>query len=82
MKNIGFFVAEQLRQLNIEAKIILEPFSRNTAPAIELASLNMQKDSLMLVLAADIIINDEKLFVSSIKKAISLADKGGWLLLE
>ena len=72
-----FFVAEQLRQLNIEAKIILEPFSRNTAPAIELASLNMQKDSLMLVLAADIIINDEKLFVSSIKKAISLADKGG-----
>ena len=71
-----FFVAEQLRQLNIKAKIILEPFSRNTAPAIELASLIVEKESLMLVLAADIAINDEKLFVSSIKKAVSLAESG------
>ena len=36
-----FIVAEQMREINVVPKsIILEPFSRNTAPAITIAALN------------------------------------------
>nr|WP_284711625.1 sugar phosphate nucleotidyltransferase [Acinetobacter modestus] len=39
-ENHRFIVAEQLRQINIEhASIILEPCTKNTAPAIILAAL-------------------------------------------
>lgn len=51
-----FQLAEQLRQLNTGGRIILEPASRNTAPAVALAALTLiqqQDDPIMLILAAD-----------------------------
>lgn len=39
MTSIGFVVAEQLRLLGKQCKVILEPFGRNTAPALALAAL-------------------------------------------
>ena len=51
-----FIVAEQLRAINISPKkIILEPFGRNTAPAIAIASilaLEDYKDINLLILSA------------------------------
>ena len=39
-ENHRFIVAEQLRSMNVKPnKIILEPFARNTAPAIAIAAL-------------------------------------------
>ncbi len=74
-----FYVAEQLRQEGIgEAKIILEPFGRNTAPAIALAALtalNEDKDPVLLVLPSDHYIADIIAFKSSIKKAVKLAEQ-------
>ncbi|MBS6493446.1 MAG: NTP transferase domain-containing protein, partial [Klebsiella oxytoca] len=59
-----FLVAEQLRQLGkLSKNIILEPVGRNTAPAIALAALQATQngdDPLMLVLAADHIINNQQ----------------------
>ena len=75
-KDHRFYVAEQLRQLNLDAKIILEPFSRNTAAAIELASLNHDRESLLLIMSADIVVNETEKFLDSIKKAVPLAQKG------
>ncbi|HDY8624185.1 TPA: NTP transferase domain-containing protein, partial [Klebsiella pneumoniae] len=70
-----FLVAEQLRQLDkLSQNIILEPVGRNTAPAIALAALQATQDGsdpLMLVLAADHIINDLRVF----HKAISVAEQ-------
>ncbi|WP_263066159.1 mannose-1-phosphate guanylyltransferase/mannose-6-phosphate isomerase [Dickeya dadantii] len=75
-----FLVAEQLRQINqLSNNIILEPAGRNTAPAIALAALNairQGEDPLLLVLAADHIIENTAAFHSSIKKAIAYAQKG------
>lgn len=75
-----FIVAEQLRKVNIDnSDIILEPVGRNTAPAIALAALNMlekKQDPLLLVLAADHIIQDVDAFLSSIKHAVDEAEKG------
>lgn len=40
-----FLVAEQLRQMNTQGRIILEPMGRNTAPAIALAAFQALRDS-------------------------------------
>lgn len=74
-----FLVAEQLRQINkLSHNIILEPVGRNTAPAIALAALNaisQGDDPIMLVLAADHIINDCDAFHQAINDAIPFAKK-------
>ena len=72
-----FLVAEQLRQINkLSHNIILEPVGRNTAPAIALAALNaisQGDDPIMLVLAADHIINDCDAFHQAVTNAIPFA---------
>ena len=77
-----FIVAEQLRQLNkLTENIILEPAGRNTAPAIALAALAAKRsspdcDPLMLVLAADHVIQQEEAFRNAVRAAIPYAESG------
>ena len=71
-----FFVAEQLREIGELGPIILEPVSRNTAPAIALAALTAKDDALLLVLAADHVIQDEAAFRKAVIQAIPLAEAG------
>lgn len=75
-----FIVAEQLRQLELQhSGIILEPVGRNTAPAIALAALHAvrnQDDPILLVLAADHVIQDNCAFLTAIEKALDLAVGG------
>jgi mannose-1-phosphate guanylyltransferase len=71
-----FFVAEQLREINASGSIILEPEGRNTAPAIALAAVSAEDDPLLLVMAADHIIEDEASFTQAVKSAIPLAEVG------
>lgn len=74
-----FLVAEQLRQIDkLSHNIILEPVGRNTAPAIALAALNAianGDDPVMLVLAADHIIEDISAFHNAIKQALPFAEE-------
>ncbi|CRY53280.1 mannose-1-phosphate guanylytransferase%2C ManC protein [Yersinia intermedia] len=74
-----FLVAEQLRQIHkLSHNIILEPVGRNTAPAIALAALNaisQGEDPIMLVLAADHIINDSDAFHQAVRDALPFAEK-------
>ena len=72
-----FFVAEQMREIDSLGKIILEPMVRNTAPAIALAAFAEQKnDPLLLVLAADHVIADQRAFTDSVMRAVPLAEAG------
>ncbi len=73
-----FFVAEQLREIDKLGSIILEPVGRNTAPAIALAAFSSQEDEdpLLLVLAADHVIQNEAVFTKTITDAIPLAEAG------
>lgn len=75
-----FIAAEQLRQLNIKHDgILLEPVGRNTAPAIALAAIKATEsgqDPLLLVLAADHIIDNVNHFQQSINMARELALSG------
>jgi len=72
-----FLVAEQLREINVPGKIILEPVGRNTAPAIALAALlERENDPLLLVLAADHVVAAQAAFTEAVMKAVPLAEAG------
>ncbi|TNJ38318.1 mannose-1-phosphate guanylyltransferase/mannose-6-phosphate isomerase [Chlorobaculum thiosulfatiphilum] len=74
-----FLVAEQLRQIDAEGAIILEPFGRNTAPAAAIAALTIagsHPGALMLLLPADHVILDRQAFAASIESARSAAESG------
>ena len=77
-----FIVAEQMREINIKPfSIILEPFGRNTAPAITIGALKALElkddpDPILLVLSSDHEIKDEKKFLEIIDIATKYAIEG------
>lgn len=74
-----FVVAEQLRLLGKTGRVILEPFGRNTAPALTLAALWAQQqgdDPVLVVMPADHVILDGEVFRTAVVKAAGLAEQG------
>jgi mannose-1-phosphate guanylyltransferase len=72
-----FLVAEQLREVDKLGSIILEPVGKNTAPAIALAAFHsIKEDPLLLVLAADHVMQDNAAFEKAVSAAIPLAESG------
>ncbi|BBO99531.1 mannose-1-phosphate guanylyltransferase/mannose-6-phosphate isomerase [Sulfuriferula nivalis] len=75
-----FMIAEQLRAIDVAAQgIVLEPVGRNTAPAIAVAALMLQRtdpDALMLVLPADHLIGDPAAFALAVEHAATVAQQG------
>jgi mannose-1-phosphate guanylyltransferase/mannose-6-phosphate isomerase len=78
-----FLVAEQLRDLGQDARIVLEPDGRNTAPAAALAALVALADlqdgeppPMLLVMPADHIIEDREAFLNAVEIGQSNAAKG------
>lgn len=78
-----FIAAEQLRKINVNPNsILLEPFGRNTAPAIALAALRSQEDeedSLLLIMPSDHKINNLSIFLKTISIATEYANNGNLL---
>ena len=74
-----FLIAEQLRLQQLEgSQILLEPVSRNTAPAVTvaaLAAMDEDRDAKILVLAADHKITDVPAFEQAVAAAVELASK-------
>lgn len=72
-----FLVAEQLRLAGKDdARILLEPCGRNTAPAIAIAALAIQEvdpDATLLVLPADHLIADTDAFIEAVNAARELS---------
>ncbi|OLO03386.1 mannose-1-phosphate guanylyltransferase/mannose-6-phosphate isomerase [Salinicola socius] len=74
-----FLVAEQLREADRSADILLEPAMRNTAPAIGLAALQaMSRDpnAVLLVLPADHAIANPEALMRAITPAREAAERG------
>ena len=83
-KDHRFIVNEQLssRKLDTQA-IVMEPFGRNTAPAVALTAmllLNEGRDELMLVLPADHVIDDQKALQRALALATVAAERGEMVL--
>jgi mannose-1-phosphate guanylyltransferase/mannose-6-phosphate isomerase len=76
-----FEMARHMEEIGVrsEGKIIPEPCGRNTAPAILLAVLDIQKkekDAVLCIFPADHVIRDIEKFHEKLMSAIRLADKG------
>lgn len=74
-----FLVAEQLREINVKADaLLLEPVGRNTAPALTLAAIANKKmghDDVLLVMPADHVIQNTKLFQQILTEGAKLASQ-------
>jgi len=74
-----FLVAEQLAAIQVDARIILEPEGRNTAPAVALAALSAVKDggdAVLLVMPADHVIADREAFRSAVARGAEATAAG------
>ena len=74
-----FLVAEQLREVDKNAAILLEPAGRNTAPAVAVAALEaltQEDDPVLLVLPADHLIDDEAVFGRVLVEGLTCAERG------
>ena len=74
-----FLVAQQLAEIGVEARIVLEPEGRNTAPAVALAAfLEAQRnaETTLLVMPADHVIRDSATFQAAVGRAAAAAASG------
>ena len=74
-----FVVAEQVRTLGLQGSVLLEPFGRNTAPALALAALWAVRegdDPVLVVMPADHDIADGVAFRNAVARAVTLAATG------
>lgn len=82
-RELFFKIDEEFATVNqnhLPTSFILEPFGRNTAAAIAISALHIVKthgkDALMLVLAADHLVNNQEAFQEAVAQATSLALTG------
>jgi len=82
-QELYFKIEEEFATINptaLPTTFILEPFGRNTAAAIAMSALHVQKtygnEALMLVLAADHLIVNQEAFQNAVQKAQDLAATG------
>jgi mannose-1-phosphate guanylyltransferase len=67
-------------KINRPNSYVLEPFGRNTAPAVAAAALMTAethgRDALMLILPADHLISDQPAFAQAVARAVLIAQQG------
>lgn len=74
-----FMLAEQLREIGVDADILLEPVARNTAPAIAVAAhwaLRQSPSPLLLVMPSDHLIGDVEAFHRAVDASMAHARTG------
>jgi mannose-1-phosphate guanylyltransferase/mannose-6-phosphate isomerase len=74
-----FVVADQLQQIGIQADIVLEPFRRDSGPAVATAAvLGLQRsaDATMLILASDHAVAKVDAFHDACRDALPVASNG------
>lgn len=85
-REIFFKTGDEYREVasgklaNLHNSFILEPFGRNTAPAVAAAAIQVAEthgaEAILLVLAADHLIPDQAAFAQAVAKAAELAAQG------
>lgn len=82
-RDLYFKTEDEYRAVNTDAvptSFILEPFGRNTAPAIAVAAAHIAgihgEDALILVLPADHLIADQVAFAKAVTQAVQMARDG------
>lgn len=84
-----FLALDQLRELkntlhNVDATLLLEPYGRNTAPALTLAALFAQEqgqDPILVVTPADQTVTNPAAFTKALADSIAIAQTGAIAIL-
>ncbi len=72
-----FLAAQQLQEQGIKnAKLVLEPEGRNTAPALTLAAFAAEPDAVLLAMPADHVMTRPAQLLQAVETAWDLAQKG------
>jgi mannose-1-phosphate guanylyltransferase/mannose-6-phosphate isomerase len=74
-----FIAASQLAAVRMEARILLEPCGRNTAPALTLAALQICEDGadpILLAMPADNVVADRPAMHAAVIQAVAAAEAG------
>lgn len=77
-----FLALDQLENLqkstasNLKSRFLLEPVGRNTAPAIALACLTLDKDDVVFVTTSDHLVKNQPAYEAAVTKAKALAEQG------
>lgn len=72
-----FLALDQLEELGKENnRYLLEPIGRNTAPAIALACISLDPETIVLVTPSDHLIKNQDAYKAVVKKAEALAKEG------
>ncbi len=74
-----FLVVDQLREMSVDASLLVEPVGRNTAPAVTLAALAAEEagtDPILIVSPADQAIQDDVAFEKALTTALLQAHEG------
>jgi mannose-1-phosphate guanylyltransferase len=72
-----FLALDQLEEVSLmDSRFLLEPVGRNTAPAIALACLALDKEETVLVSSSDHLIKDQEAYRRSVLRAKELAKEG------
>ena len=72
-----FLVQDQLGEIGVRARILLEPAGRSTAAAVAVAAIACEKDDpVLLVLASDHAIRGDAAFNAAVARAASIAEGG------
>ncbi|WP_079200939.1 mannose-1-phosphate guanylyltransferase/mannose-6-phosphate isomerase [Pseudomonas sp. CC6-YY-74] len=83
-KEHRFIVQEQLQSQQLESQaLLLEPFGRNTAPAVAIAAMKLLaegRDELLLVLPADHVLENQQAFQDALALGSKAAEKGEMVL--
>lgn len=83
-RELFFKTEDEYRPVNpaqrVATSFLLEPEGRNTAAAVAMAALQIQRthgdDAILLVLAADHLISDQEAFTAAVSQAMALAEQG------
>jgi len=69
-----FLASDQLEELHLKNnQYLLEPVGRNTAPAIALACMALDKDEVVFVTPSDHLIKDKVAYALAVQRAVALA---------
>ncbi len=80
-----FLALDQLRELKeVDARLLLEPVARNTAPALTLAALQANlhgDDPILVVTPADQTVGDESAMTAALRQSVKAAVSGDIVIL-